>query len=168
MQVLPDEKSGRLTAILLLVIVLIAIYKIGFHWFFQRHAEYAEQIDGLSEQLARFEAAAVQRVVAREQLVAPLQRRLRGLQLHGHAVAADADPRVAYAFDGTVLALAPQGCDRELRALERALRPGRRLRLRQLRSRRPPDARALRRGRRLHRVVLPRCPMTWSVLCSAV
>jgi general secretion pathway protein M len=70
MQVLPDEKSGRLTAILILVIVLIAIYMIGFHWFFQRHAEYAEQIDGLSEQLARFEAAAAQREPLQKQLAA--------------------------------------------------------------------------------------------------
>ncbi len=70
MQVLPDEKNGKLTAILVLVIVLIAVYMIGFHWFFQRHAEYAEQIDGLSEQLARFEAAAAQREPLQKQLAA--------------------------------------------------------------------------------------------------
>jgi general secretion pathway protein M len=70
MQVLPDQKNGRLTAILILVIVLIAVYMIGFHWFFQRHAGYAEQIDGLRQQLARFEAAAAQREPLQQQLAA--------------------------------------------------------------------------------------------------
>lgn len=70
MQVLPDQKNGKLTAILILVIVLIAVYMIGFHWFFQRHGEYAEQIDGLREQLARFEAAAAQREPLQQQLAA--------------------------------------------------------------------------------------------------
>ena len=70
MQLLPDQQNGKLTAILVLVIVLIAIYMICFHWFFQRHAEYAEQIDGLREQLARFEAAAAQREPLQQQLAA--------------------------------------------------------------------------------------------------
>lgn len=68
MELLPDQKNGRLTAILVLIIVMIAIYLLGFHWFFQRHAAYAEEIDGLREQLGRFEAAAAQRE--------PLQRQL--------------------------------------------------------------------------------------------
>jgi general secretion pathway protein M len=70
MQVLPDQQNGKLTAILVLVIVVIAVYMIGFHWFFKRHAEYAEQIDGLREQLARFEAAAAQREPLQQQLAA--------------------------------------------------------------------------------------------------
>ena len=70
MQVLPDQQNGKLTAILVLVILLIAVYMIGFHWFFKRHAEYAEQVDGLREQLARFEAAAAQREPLQKQLAA--------------------------------------------------------------------------------------------------
>lgn len=69
MQVVPQE-NGRLTAILILVIVLIAIYMIGFHWFFQRHAAYAGQIDDLRDQLARFEAVAAQRDALQGQLAA--------------------------------------------------------------------------------------------------
>lgn len=69
MQVVPQE-NGRLTAILILVIVLIAVYMIGFHWFFQRHAAYAGQIDDLRDQLARFEAVAAQRDALQGQLAA--------------------------------------------------------------------------------------------------
>lgn len=72
MQVLPDQKNSRLTAVLILLIVLIAVYMIGFHWFFQRHAEYAEQLDGLRGQLARYEAIAAQRE--------PLQARLAAIR----------------------------------------------------------------------------------------
>lgn len=68
MQVLPDQQNGKLTAILILVIVLIAVYMICFHWFFQRHGEYAEEIEGLTEQLARFEATAAQREPLQKQL----------------------------------------------------------------------------------------------------
>lgn len=68
MQVLPDERSGRLTAVLLLLIVLILVYLLGFHWFFQRHADYAGQIGDLRMQLARFEAVAAQREPLQQQL----------------------------------------------------------------------------------------------------
>ena len=61
MQLVPDQQNGRLTAILLLVIVLILVYFVGFHWFFQRHAAYASELSDLREQLARFEAIAAQR-----------------------------------------------------------------------------------------------------------
>lgn len=70
MQVLPDQKSGRLTAVLLLVVVLILVYMVGFHWFFQRHADYGAQIDDLREQLARFESVAAQREPLQQQLAA--------------------------------------------------------------------------------------------------
>lgn len=68
MQVLPDERSGRLTAVLLLLIVLILVYMLGFHWFFQRHGDYAGQIGDLRMQLARFEAVAAQREPLQQQL----------------------------------------------------------------------------------------------------
>lgn len=68
MQVVPDQQNGRLTAILILLIVLIAVYMIGFHWFFQRHAAYAEELSGLREQLGRFEAIAAQHEPLQEQL----------------------------------------------------------------------------------------------------
>lgn len=68
MQVLPDQRNGRLTAVLLLLIVLILVYMLGFHWFFQRHADYAGQIGDLRLQLARFEAVAAQREPLQQQL----------------------------------------------------------------------------------------------------
>lgn len=68
MQIVPEGKDGRLTAILILVIVLIAVYMICFHWFFQRHAAYAGEIDDLREQLGRFEEIAAQRDTLQAQL----------------------------------------------------------------------------------------------------
>ena len=61
MELMPDQKNGRLTAILLLVIAIILVYLIAFHWFFQRHASDAETLGDLRQQLARFQAVASQR-----------------------------------------------------------------------------------------------------------
>ena len=61
MALVPEQGSGKLTAILLFVIVLIMIYLLCFHWFIQRHRDYSEEIAGLSEQLGRFERIAAQR-----------------------------------------------------------------------------------------------------------
>jgi len=61
MALVPEQGSGKLTAILLFVIVLIMVYLLCFHWFIQRHREYSEEIAGLSEQLGRFERIALQR-----------------------------------------------------------------------------------------------------------
>jgi general secretion pathway protein M len=69
-----DQRSGRLTAILIFVIVVIVVYLLCFHWFIQRHLDYSEEISALSEQLGRF-----QRVTARrtdyEGLLQALQER---------------------------------------------------------------------------------------------
>ena len=61
MALIPEQGSGRLTAILLFAIVVILVYLLGFHWFILRHSEYNEEISGLSEQLGRFERIAAQR-----------------------------------------------------------------------------------------------------------
>lgn len=68
MQVMPDQQNGRLTAILILLIVMIAVYMLGFHWFFKRHAAYADELTGLREQLGRYEAIAAQREPLQQQL----------------------------------------------------------------------------------------------------
>jgi general secretion pathway protein M len=68
MQIVPDQQNGKLTAILILIIVLIAVYLLGFHWFIQRHVAYAEELGALREQLARFEAVAAQREPLQAQL----------------------------------------------------------------------------------------------------
>lgn len=60
-QVIPDEKNSKTTAIMLLVIALILVYLLVFHWFIQRHVGYAEELGGLREQLNRFQVVAAQR-----------------------------------------------------------------------------------------------------------
>ncbi len=69
-----EQGSNRLTPILLLVIVLLMVYLLCFHWFILRHIDYSEEINGLSEQLGRFQRVAAQRVQYEEQLQA-LQNR---------------------------------------------------------------------------------------------
>jgi len=61
MALVPEQGKGRLTAVLLAVIVLILVYLAGFHWFILRHLEYGEEIASLREQLGRFERVAAQR-----------------------------------------------------------------------------------------------------------
>ena len=61
MALVPEQGSGKLTAILLFVIALIFLYLLLFHWFILRHVEFSEEIAGLSEQLGRFERVAAQR-----------------------------------------------------------------------------------------------------------
>ena len=69
-----EQGSNRLTPILLLVIVLLMVYLLCFHWFILRHIDYSEEINGLSEQLGRFQRVAAQRAQYEEQLQA-LQNR---------------------------------------------------------------------------------------------
>jgi general secretion pathway protein M len=57
MQLLPDRENNRPLAIGLLLIAALAVYLVGFHWFFARHAELSQDIDRLESQAARFKAA---------------------------------------------------------------------------------------------------------------
>lgn len=61
MQLLPDLENNRPLAIGLLVIVLVAVYFVGFHWFVMRHLELADQVNSLEERAARFKAAVARR-----------------------------------------------------------------------------------------------------------
>jgi general secretion pathway protein M len=61
MQIIPDQRNSKATAILLLVIALLLVYLLLFHWFVLRHREYAEEIGDLREQLSRFQSVAAQR-----------------------------------------------------------------------------------------------------------
>ena len=61
MALIPEQGSGRLTAVLLFLVAVILVYLLCFHWFIRRHLEYSEEIAGLSEQLGRFERIAAQR-----------------------------------------------------------------------------------------------------------
>jgi len=61
MQVIPDQRNSKTTAIMLLVIALLLVYLLVFHWFILRHGEYAEEIGDLRTQLSRFQTVATQR-----------------------------------------------------------------------------------------------------------
>lgn len=68
MQLIPDDRNARTPALLLLVIALLLVYLIGFHWFVIRHLDYAEEIGDLRTQLQRFQAVAAQRPVLQSKL----------------------------------------------------------------------------------------------------
>lgn len=61
MQVIPDQRNSKTTAIMLLVITVLLVYLLVFHWFILRHSEYAEEIGELRTQLQRFQSVASQR-----------------------------------------------------------------------------------------------------------
>ncbi len=61
MQVIPDQRNSKTTALLLLAISVILVYLLVFHWFVLRHREYAGEIGDLREQLSRFQTVASQR-----------------------------------------------------------------------------------------------------------
>jgi general secretion pathway protein M len=61
MQVIPDQRNSKTTAIMLLVITVLLVYLLVFHWFILRHWGYVEEIGDLRSQLNRFQTVATQR-----------------------------------------------------------------------------------------------------------
>lgn len=61
MALVAQPGNSRLTAILVLVIVLLIVYLTCFHWFILRHLDYSAEIEELSGQLGRFQRVAAQR-----------------------------------------------------------------------------------------------------------
>ena len=61
MQLLPDREQGRPLAIGLLVVAIIVVYLLGFHWFVMRHVSLSNEIGESKQQIARFKATASQR-----------------------------------------------------------------------------------------------------------
>ncbi len=68
MQFIPDQRNSKTTALLLLFISLILVYLLVFHWFIQRHREYAGELGDLRTQLNRFQVVAAQRESLQAQL----------------------------------------------------------------------------------------------------
>jgi len=68
MQIIPDERNAKTTAILLLVISLLLVYLLFFHWFVIRQLDYADEIGDVRTQLERFEAVAAKRPVLQSKL----------------------------------------------------------------------------------------------------
>ena len=54
------QGNSKLTAALLLVIALLLVYLLCFHWFILRHLAYSEEISGLDDQLNRYRRVAAQ------------------------------------------------------------------------------------------------------------
>src|SRR5690625_7776319 len=71
MQLLPDLENNRPLAIGLLVVALVLVYFIFFHWFVARHLEMAGQVSQLEETAARFKAAVERREPLRQRLDEP-------------------------------------------------------------------------------------------------
>lgn len=67
-QVIPDQRNSKTTALMILVIALLLVYVLMFHWFVLRHKEYAVEIDDLRTQLGRFQTVASQRESLQAQL----------------------------------------------------------------------------------------------------
>ncbi len=61
MQVIPDQRNSKTTALMLLAIAVLLVYLLVFHWFILRHREYAEEIGDLRTQLERFQTVAAKR-----------------------------------------------------------------------------------------------------------
>ena len=61
MALIAQPGNSRLTAILILVILLLLVYLTCFHWFILRHLEFSEEIRDLSGQLGRYQRVAEQR-----------------------------------------------------------------------------------------------------------
>lgn len=67
-----EQGNSKMTAVLILVIAIIVVYLLCFHWFILRHVDYSEEISGLREQLGRFNRVAAMRDL--------YEQRLRDLQ----------------------------------------------------------------------------------------
>jgi general secretion pathway protein M len=61
MALVAEQGNNRLAAILILVIVLILVYLLCFHWFIVRQLDYGSEISDLRTQLGRFQHVAAQK-----------------------------------------------------------------------------------------------------------
>ncbi len=69
------QGNTKLTAVLLLVIALILVYLLCFHWFIISHLSYGEEISELQSQLDRYRQVAAQKDLVEKQLEALQNRR---------------------------------------------------------------------------------------------
>ena len=68
MQMISDRRNSKATALMLLVIAILLVYLLFFHWFVLRHLEYAEEVGELRSQLNRFQTVAAQSESLQQQL----------------------------------------------------------------------------------------------------
>ncbi|MBE9550004.1 MAG: hypothetical protein IMF09_11410 [Proteobacteria bacterium] len=68
MQLLPTDSDSRLLPVALLLISLIIIYMLGFHWFVVRQVELGEEIDSLESRYRAMKVVTLQREALAERL----------------------------------------------------------------------------------------------------
>ncbi|MCF6225640.1 MAG: type II secretion system protein GspM [Xanthomonadales bacterium] len=68
MQFLPTDSDSRLLPVALLLISLILVYMLGFHWFVLRHATLNDDIGSLESRYTSMKAVTLQRETLAEQL----------------------------------------------------------------------------------------------------
>lgn len=68
MQLLPDRENNKPLAVGLVLIVLLLVYMLGFHWFVVRHGEISDRRADLENQVARFKAASARRPMLEQRL----------------------------------------------------------------------------------------------------
>src|SRR5690625_7778881 len=76
MQLLPDLENNRPLAIGLLVVALVLVYFIFFHWFVARHLDMAGHVSQLEHSAARFNAAVDRRQPLAHRMDEPSHDRL--------------------------------------------------------------------------------------------
>ena len=92
MQLLPADSSSRLLPIALLLISLILIYMLGFHWYVVKRATLGGQIDSLESRYRSMKAITLQREALAEQLT-----KLKSAQLDVDLFLPEADANAASA-----------------------------------------------------------------------
>ena len=86
-------KDGRLLAVVLLLITLLAIYLFGVHWWFvSPHLEYFSQMSDLREQQQRYSRAILERPLIEQKLA-----EVRAYEQGNQAFLAEADANAASA-----------------------------------------------------------------------
>jgi len=68
MQFLPADSNSRLLPVALLLISLILVYMLGFHWFVARQIELGDEIESLESRYTAMKAVTLQRETLAEQL----------------------------------------------------------------------------------------------------
>jgi general secretion pathway protein M len=92
MRLLPEARNSRFLAIVLLLIVLLAVYAIGVHWWFVApHLEIREQMHDMREQQQRFREMAAQRSEIEKRLA-----EVRAFEQGNQSFLTDADANSAF------------------------------------------------------------------------
>jgi len=92
MRLIPETRNSRFLAIVLLLIVVLLVYLIGFHWWFVApQLDIAAQMDDLREQQQRFSQIAQERPLIDKRV-----SEVRTFEQSNQAFLSDTDPNAAF------------------------------------------------------------------------